>query len=100
MAPESGVLPAHRHTRFPGLKRLHLRRIGTPLIIIVHPGTDAIADEAADRSACKTSRDALASPTAKLRTDQTAGNSADERAGLLLWSLARFAIISPRRHPP
>jgi len=78
---------------------LHLRRIGTPLIIIVHPGTDAIADEAADRSACKTSRDALASPTAKLRTDQTAGNSADERAGIFLWSLASFGSAGARRHP-
>src|SRR5262249_26972620 len=99
MGAEWGFLPAPRHTRFPGLKRLHLRRIGTPLIIIVHPGTDAIADEAADRSARETSRDALASPTAELRADQTAGNSADERAGIFLWSLASFGSAGARRHP-
>src|SRR5262249_56555835 len=64
-----------------------------------NPATMGMPDEPADRSARETSRDALASPTAELRTDQTAGNSADERAGIFLWSLASFGSAGARRHP-
>src|SRR5439155_106330 len=62
-----GILPRHRHSRFAGFERLHLRRIRAPLVIVVHPGADPIADEAADRRAGETSRDALAGSTADRR---------------------------------
>src|SRR5437899_10180229 len=94
-----GVLPGHRHIRLPGFKRLHLCRIGAPLIIIVHACTNAIADEAADRGARKTRGDALAGPAAELRADQTASDSADERAGVFPRSLTGFGSTGACRHP-
>src|SRR5439155_26769372 len=57
------------------------------------------ANEAADRGARKTRCDTLAGAAAELRADQTASNSADERAGVFLRSLAGFGSTGACRHP-
>src|SRR6266566_4906188 len=67
------ILPRHRRTRLSAFERLHLRRIGAPLVVVVHAGADAIADQTAKRRASEASRDALAGSAAELRSDQTAG---------------------------
>src|SRR5262249_29509425 len=82
------ILPRHRHPRLSGFERLHLRPIGAPLVIVVHAGADAIADQTPQRRAGKPGRDALAGSAAELRSDQTAGNRANERARILFRSLA------------
>src|SRR5262249_4714300 len=83
---------------FSGFERLHLRRVGAPFIIIIHSGADAITDQAADRRARQTGGDALAGSATELRTDQAAGNRADERARVFLRSLAGLGSTGARRH--
>src|SRR5262249_29316457 len=82
------ILPRHGDARLSGFERLHLRRIRAPLVIVVHAGADAIADQTAKRCAGEAGCDALAGSTAELRSDQTARNRADERARILFRSLA------------
>ena len=53
-----------------------------------HAGADAVADHSTDRRAREARRDALAGSAAELRSDQTAGNRANERARILFRSLA------------
>src|SRR5262249_47264680 len=78
-------------------ERLHLRRIGAPLVVVVHAGADAIADQTAKRRAGKPGRDALAGSTAELRSDQTASNRANERARVLFRSLASLGSAGASR---
>src|SRR5262249_10208447 len=63
------ILPADRRARPSALQRLHLRGIGTPLVLVVHAGADAILDQPAERVAREPGRDALASAAAELRPD-------------------------------
>src|SRR6516162_9076064 len=92
------ILPRHRHTRLPAFERLHLCRIGAPLVVVVHASADAIADQAAERRAGEAGRDALAGSAAELRSDQTAGNRTNERARILLRSLAGLGSTGASRH--
>src|SRR5262249_56912457 len=87
-APETRILPRHPDARRAGFECLHLRRICAPLVVVVHAGADAIADQTAKRRAGEAGRDALAGSAAELRSDQAAGNRADERARILFRSLA------------
>src|SRR5215469_1110596 len=84
------ILPRHGDARLSAFERLHLRRVRAPLVVVVHAGADAIADQPAKRRASEAGRDALAGSAAELRSDQAAGNRADERARILFWSLAGF----------
>src|SRR5262249_56105023 len=65
--------------------------------VVVHAGADAIADQTAKRRAGKPGRDALAGSAAELRSDQTAGNRANERARILFRSLASLGSAGAGR---
>src|SRR5215467_4635753 len=82
------ILPRHGDARLSAFERLHLRRIRAPLVVVVHAGADAIADQTAKRRASEAGCDALAGSAAELRSDQAAGNRADERTRILFRSLA------------
>src|SRR5258707_14361081 len=77
------VLPRHCRTGSTALERLHLRRIGALLVLVIHAGANAVADHSADRCAGEAGGDALAGSAAELRSDQAAGYRADDRAGVL-----------------
>src|SRR6516164_1661638 len=91
------ILPRHGDARLSAFERLHLRRIRAPLAVVVHAGADAIADQTAKRRASEAGCDALAGPAAELRSDQTAGNRTNERARILLRSLAGLGSTSASR---
>src|SRR5262249_51572402 len=74
------LLPCRGAAGLSGFECLHLRRIRAPLVVVVHAGANAIADQAAKRRASEAGCDALAGSAAELRSDQAAGNRADERA--------------------
>src|SRR5262249_24991512 len=88
------VVSRHPPTRLPALGAWHLRRIGGRLVVVVHASADEIADQAAERRAGEAGRDALAGSAAELRSDQTAGNRTNERARILLRSLAGLGSTS------
>src|SRR5262249_56550056 len=67
------IAPGDRGAGSSAFERLHLRRIRALLVLVVHAGADAIADEPADRGAGQPGGDALAGPAAELRANQTAG---------------------------
>src|SRR5262245_12518610 len=92
------ILPPDRRTRPSALQRLHLRGIGAPLVLVVHAGADAIADQPAERGARESGRDALAGAAAELRPDQAAGDRAHEGAGVLPRSGPGLGIAGARRH--
>src|SRR5262245_41030824 len=56
------IAPWHRCAGFPALQRLHLRRIGAPLVFVVHRRADAIADQSTDRSTGNAGGKPLAGP--------------------------------------
>ena len=70
------VLPRHRHARLAAFERLHLRRVGALLVLVVHAGADAVADQAADGRTRNSGGDPIAGGAAELRADQPAGNGA------------------------
>src|SRR5204863_8808351 len=51
-----GIFPGHRRARLTAFEGLHLRRVGAPLVFVVHGGADAIADQTTDRGARDTGR--------------------------------------------
>src|SRR5947209_705184 len=73
------ILPRHADARLSGFECLHLRRIRAPLVVVVHAGADAIADQTAKRRAGEAGCDALAGSAAELRSDQAAGNVSSAR---------------------
>src|SRR6476620_1603987 len=90
------VLPGDRRARFSAFERLHLCRIGALLVVIVHGGADAIAEQAADRRTGKAGGNTFAGPTAELRADQPPGYHADERARILPRSGSSLGIAAAR----
>jgi len=82
------VLPRHGRARAPIFQRLHLRRIGALLILVIHSRADPIANEAADSGAGQSSGNMLAGPAAELRPDQTAGQGAEKGSRVLLGPLS------------
>src|SRR5437764_10094723 len=82
------VFPGHGETRFAAFERLHLRRIGALLVLIIHRSADAVADEPADCRPGEAGGDAFAGTATKLRSDKAARYRADERARILARSLA------------
>ncbi len=67
------IFPGNRRSSAPVLQGLHLRRIGAPLVFIVHCGPYPIADEPTNRGPRKARRNALAGSATKLRADKPSG---------------------------
>src|SRR5262245_18560303 len=69
-ASRIGILPGDRRAGAAGFERVHLRRVGAGLVLVVHRSADTVAQEAANRGTRDAGRDPLAGSAAELRPDR------------------------------